>query len=361
MSLEPLLRSLVRFPTLSADHRENQQALEWVAGQVPSQTFQSRITVGGFPSLVLTTQRTKTPKLFLSAHIDIVAGPKKMFRARKVDRTLVGRGVFDMKYAIACFVRLLKELGSELSLYDFGVMITSDEEVGGKHGVPALLDRGYGSQCCFLPDGLHDWKLVSESKGVLHYRVVATGKSAHGSKPWLGQNAIENLMAFLTDCRQAIPRVNKRDGKIRDTLNIGFIKGGHQANSVASDAEATINIRFVERDERAYRVLLERIRKRHAGIKLEPVLHASRFTVDRNDPTVTLWRKVAKKHTGRQPVFESAMGTSDARFFSERNIPTIVTRPRGGNSHSDNEWIDLADLERFYGVLKEFVSQVAKR
>ncbi len=50
-----------------------------------------------------------------------------------------------------------------------------------------------------------------------------------------------------------------------------------------------------------------------------------------------------------------SFGSSDARFFGEKNIPVIVIAPVGGEIHSDNEWIDLEDLGRFYNVLKQWI------
>jgi len=52
-------------------------------------------------------------------------------------------------------------------------------------------------------------------------------------------------------------------------------------------------------------------------------------------------------------------GTSDVNYFRARNIPVIETRPKGGGQHSNQEWIDLKDLERFYKVMVEYVKKAA--
>ena len=47
-------------------------------------------------------------------------------------------------------------------------------------------------------------------------------------------------------------------------------------------------------------------------------------------------------------------------FLKKKNIPVILIRPKGGGRHSDKEWIDKEDLNKFYLVLKEFVVQITK-
>jgi len=48
--------------------------------------------------------------LFLVAHIDVVGAKKELFRAKIKGKKLFGRGAFDMKYAIACYMKLLFDL-----------------------------------------------------------------------------------------------------------------------------------------------------------------------------------------------------------------------------------------------------------
>lgn len=47
--------------------------------------------------------------------------------------------------------------------------------------------------------------------------------------------------------------------------------------------------------------------------------------------------------------------------FGEKNIPVLVMRPAGGGHHSDHEWIDIKDLNKFYQVFKEWFLIAAKR
>src|SRR5680860_1035635 len=109
--LEDYLIDLIQFKTLSKDFKENGEALRWIENEIKDlPVFIKRYEKNGFQSLVITTKKTKTPKIMLAAHLDVVKGSKNIFQPVIKDGKLYGRGVFDMKYAIACYLKLLQEL-----------------------------------------------------------------------------------------------------------------------------------------------------------------------------------------------------------------------------------------------------------
>ena len=52
------------------------------------------------------------------------------------------------------------------------------------------------------------------------------------------------------------------------------------------------------------------------------------------------------------PVFEKEPGASDGRFFSEKGINVILTKPICSKPHIDNEWVDIDDLIIFKDKVK---------
>ena len=129
-------------------------------------------TFNGHSALVITTRDTMHPKLLLAAHIDVVPGPEALFTP-KIDndnQRMYGRGAYDMKMAIACYMLLLEELKERLGELDFGIMLTSDEEIGGMNGVRCLLEAGYSADAVLLPDGGFNWNFEEAAKGVLHVK-----------------------------------------------------------------------------------------------------------------------------------------------------------------------------------------------
>jgi succinyl-diaminopimelate desuccinylase len=91
------------------------------------------------------------------------------------------------------------------------VLITGDEEIGGYNGARSALGEINCDFCIALDGGRVD-KIVVKEKGILRLKVVARGKTAHGARPWQGENAIERLMA---DCSSL--KASSRGSRRRNT------------------------------------------------------------------------------------------------------------------------------------------------
>lgn len=357
-----ILKKLITYKTLSLDHLENKKALAWLKNEVRGlPLFIKEFNSGGFPSLVLTTKKTKHPAILLQAHLDVVGGSPEAFKPVTVKNKIYGRGAFDMKFAVASYLRLLKELGANLTKYDLGVMITTDEEVGGFHGVKYLLDKGYKAKVCFLPDGGQNWAMQLGAKGVWHLLIESRGKSVHGSRVWQGENAIENLMAFLLVLKGSSPQEPcSVPDHFHNTINIGRFDGGTVANQVPDYAKALVDIRFTpDLVKPALRKIVTAAKKGFRNIRVKELVFGPSFRIDRGNQYLNLFTRIASEEYKIEPAFVTSHGSSDARFFSAKKIPVVATRPKGGGHHSEKEWLDLQDWERFYVVLKRFVKTVA--
>lgn len=355
--LTKYLTELISMPTVTADKEENKRALEWVEKQFSELPLHfHHHNYSGHPALVITTKDSKTPDLFLMAHIDVVPAEESQFTPRIVDHKLYGRGAYDMKMAIACYLLLFQELGNELPELNIGIMLTSDEEVGGMNGVKRLLEEGYASKFAFLPDGGFNWNFEESAKGVMQVRLIARGISAHSSRPWLGQNAIELLMHSLGDINHYFDEKKLQYGNYFPTANIGMIQGGKSTNQVPDYAEAKIDIRYPPslNPQKMFADLTELLEK-EPKLSIEILAEGSPHQVDLQHPAFVKFKKIAKELYSIDIGSTLSYGASDARFFGERNIPVMVIAPQGGEIHGDGEWIDLNDLNRFYNVLKAFV------
>ncbi|MFZ2125733.1 MAG: M20/M25/M40 family metallo-hydrolase [Candidatus Saccharimonadales bacterium] len=359
--LEKYLKKLIEFKTITRDFDKNGEALSWIEDQIADlPLYIKRYEKNGFKSLVITTKKTKTPKIMLAAHLDVVKGSDNVFKPTITDGKLYGRGVFDMKYAIACYLKLLIELKAELPNLDLGIIITTDEEIGGANGVNYLLnEEKYSADICVLPDGGVNWQLITESKGILQIKVKSSGKSAHGSKPWLGESAIDNLLNFLQVLKKdKIFDENyyqRADEHYCNTVNVGKISGGEVANQVADCAEATLDVRFVSKEnEDGILDLIKKAAKKSVKIEIEKIISGYPLHTDENNSYVREFVSIAKQN-GINIKSTFTHGSSDARFFGENKIPVIVLRPNGGGHHSEQEWIDIESLNEFYKILKMFI------
>lgn len=366
MTVVDVLKHLVRFQTISGDAAPADALCEWLAKELRSLPLYVRIhRVNGLPALVATPSRSKCVTLWCAAHLDVVPGPVHLFEPVLCAGKLYGRGVFDMKFAIACYLTLVRELGKELREYDVGFLITSDEETGGRTtGVRHLLMReGYTGTVAFLPDGVGSWVFEEAAKGMLRIEAEAIGVRAHGARPWHGRSAIHHLCAFVHDAVGAFDtfaRGHEGDEHWHTTMHVGRMEGGETHNVVASSAHAVFDIRYPSpRDRARIARMLDKLTRRHEHVRLHVVHDAAPYGMSRRDPYARVFARIARERHGVVCGWGRAHGSSDARFFHEAGIPTLLIQPMGGGGHTDREWIDVGDLERYYDVFAEFVREIA--
>lgn len=308
------------------------------------------------PCLFMSAYNTKKPKVLLQAHLDVVPGSLEQFHLVEKDGKYFGRGVFDMKFAAACYLRLAEELKDQLDELDFGIMLTTDEEIGGENGVGKLLAEGYGADVCILPDGGDNWQLESEANGVWLIKLVSKGTAAHGSRPWEGKNAIETLLTAYEEIRAVFAEHHPDNC----SCVISQIEGGRAVNQVPNYAELTLDMRFIDDahyDRKRKHVLA--IVKKH-DLLIETIADVPPAKTDLEHPLVAEFVKTAETVLGKPIGTTRSHGSSDARYFHAACIPTILIRPPGGGHHGDEEWIDIEGLEKFYEILKAYVLKVAK-
>ncbi|MFZ2970351.1 MAG: M20/M25/M40 family metallo-hydrolase [Minisyncoccia bacterium] len=356
------LKKLIKFKTITGNFEENDKALKWVKSKIDSKKyFIKEFKSEGYTSLVITAQRTIKPRIFLVAHMDVAKAENEMFVPKVKNNNLHARGAFDMKYAIACYLGILKELKNDSSKYDFGVMITTDEEYGGKNGVKFLLDRGFDCDVAFLPDGSENWKIEKASKGVWCFVIKSHGRSAHPSMPWKGENALETLMDYLCKLQKGFKNEPCGDPlHIHSTMDVNEFNTGRTGDNLPDYAEAMVDIFFTSENEFKKIIKTEKeLRKKYPGLKLNTTILNPSVRMDTDNKYADEFYLMARKLYGIKKETMFTHGTSDAHYFIEKGISVIETRPNGGDFHGDGEWIDLRDMERFYRVLKKFVERIA--
>jgi succinyl-diaminopimelate desuccinylase len=349
-----LTRELIRFRSVHTDPAEIIRCADFVQAFLSAHGIGfRRFDSAGVPSILVMPQGDYAPVL-LMAHIDVVDGPEAIFEPREKDGRLYGRGSVDDKYAVALALVLLRRqlerlraAGRDQSDLSFGVLITGDEEIGGANGAGHVLAKIKTDFGIALDGGGLD-KIVVKEKGLLRLRLVARGRAVHGSRPWLGENAIENLMADYARLKPFFQASAPEHW--HRTLNLGIISGGRAVNQVPDRAEALLDIRFTEEDD-VDRLLAEMA----AAVRGELV-------VERRDPLFL---------GGQSPYLETLLalspgtrigaehGASDARYLSARGIPGIVWGADGDRSqHADDEHVDIRSVQRLFAVLDDFLKEV---
>jgi succinyl-diaminopimelate desuccinylase len=302
-TLTDLLSHLIRMPTVTSDHATNRAATDWVQEQLYGLPLKfKRFEHNDVSSLIATTpavSNPKKPKLWLYAHIDVVPGTPDEFKPVERDGKLFGRGVFDMKYAIALYIKLLCDLGEDLKSYDLGLIIVSDEEGAGENGAGYLASLGYAGKAMLLPECGTSWSLETGAKAVHRWRVTAAGHSGHAARPWLGTNAIDRLTAFLDRIRSQFPTepCGNQD-HLHNTINIGTIQGGAAANQIPGSAEATFDIRLIPDTSALDSEAIVRAAADAPGLHVEQLLSGTAFSLPTNGPA-KLFESLVLEITGR--------------------------------------------------------------
>lgn len=363
-TLEDKLRALIEIPTITGDFEMTNSALKLAADFLQQHGMHVNWhTYDGYECFAATTRPTKTPTVYLYAHMDVVPALPELFTLQKEDGKYIGRGVYDMKGTLAAYMQVVEDLGSKLAEYDFGIIVTSDEELGSKHKSTndscfnKLLEDGYLAKIYIMPDGARDWQLESSAKGFIHYALTASGKAAHGSRPWEGDNAIHRLMDALNEFRTHF----KDHGPDTDTLNIGSITGGDAANQVPHTASAEIEMRPSTPGSHDRLVaLVQKICNKH-GIEYKVKTDLAMTFHDLTNPYLVSFASSIKKVVGVEPKGYRSLGGSDARFLTDYKLPAAVFYPFGGGHHSNKEWLVAGELEHMRDVYLDYLEREAHK
>lgn len=334
-----LTKRLIRFQTTKENPKELKKCVNFVARQMPKHLHITQGIRNNKPYLIASVKKTKKPKLILTGHLDVVEAEPGQFKPIVKNGRIYGRGSADMKAGAAIAIQVMKEEKEK----DITLMLSTDEEIGGINGIGYLSKQGWKPKVVLSVEP-SEQKINIKEKGVLWLKIKTSGKAAHGSTPWKGENAIEKLLQKYERIKKMFPKPDKR--KWRVTMNLGLIRGGHAYNKVPDHAEMGIDIRYTEKDD--IQKVLKKIRK-IKDIKIEIAQKQPTLNTDKDNPYMKRLKKIAKTE------FRKEYGASDVRFFAKRGLPAADFGPKGANYHGKNEWVSIKSMENIYKSLKSFI------
>lgn len=359
MDIAPILatlKDLIGFRTTGDRPEERTACADYIVSFFKDTRFTVEKVVSNGVENVLVTRGTKTPKVFLYGHYDVVDGYDEQFEPYEKDGRLYGRGTMDMKGAVAVIMHIMREI--EHTDLDVGLVLVGDEEVAGNNGLEYVLTQGYRSKVMIMADGGNEvHRLIAREKGLMLLKLQAKGVSAHGSRLWLGENAIVRLYKTIDAIRALFVPIEEipEDRWVR-TFNIGTIAGGMAMNQVPDFAEAAGDIRLTEKDdpkelEAQIRACLQ------PGVELQLDHISGGVDVDTNHELVRPYLDAIRAY-GREPIVEDTYGRSDASVLTPYNIPVIQGQPDGGNYHAKDEWVSFEGIQAYYAVVRDYLGRV---
>jgi succinyl-diaminopimelate desuccinylase len=308
------------------------------------------------PSILAPPPKGRVPVLLLS-HIDVVDGSDDLFMPYEKNGSLYGRGSVDDKYAVALSLVLLKNYLVRLGEQKrgevdppFAVLITGDEEIGGKNGAKKVLQE-IESDFCIVLDGGSLEEIVVKEKGILKLKLISRGKAAHGARPWMGDNAIEKLIADYLKLKTFFDHATSGDSDHwHRTMNFSIVHAGKSQNQVPDIAEAMFDVRYTETDR--IDELIEQIR---GEMQSELVVEAIEpLFISRGTPERDILLKIAKTAS-----LGYEHGASDARHLAAFGIQGIVWGADGELSqHTAGEHVRIESVYALYDYLYEFMEAI---
>ena len=298
-------------------------------------------------------------RVLLVPHTDTVNATDDQFTPRARNGRLFGRGACDTKGSVAAMLTALSEVarGSQRPKDTEFIFIALVDEEQGQTGSRALVRSGLKADLAIIGEPTR-LQVVTAHKGTLWVKLETRGKSAHGSWPELGRNAI-HTMARVVDVLQTdyAAQLRRRRHPLlgHATISVGAIRGGTQANIVPDRCTISIDRRTLpgETDAGVRREILRALRRRNlpAAFVKEKLLPCPPLETDPRHPLVARFLKTAGQ---RKPA--GVRYFSDASVLGHGGIPSVVFGPGDiAQAHTADEWISLASLERGKQLLLRFL------
>jgi succinyl-diaminopimelate desuccinylase len=325
------------------------------------------------------------PCLHLNGHFDVVPAGDGWsvdpFAGVVRDGRLYGRGACDMKAGIAAAVyaaEAVRRAGVRLR-GRLEISGTVDEESGGFAGVAWLCERGYiargRTDYVIIPEPFGVDRVCVGHRGVWWFEVTTHGRTAHGSMPFLGVSAIDQMAPVLEAVRLELkPALEAREtrmpvvppGSRRATLNVNAVSGGQageavQTPCVADRCTAVFDRRFLpeeglESARREMHELLERVRARVPELRYEladrMVVHP--VEAPEGSPLVVHLSRAIREVTGREASLVASPGSYDHKHVARiAGVEQCVAYGPGRLelAHQPDEYCDVADIAQATRVL----------
>ncbi|MGH9385314.1 MAG: acetylornithine deacetylase/succinyl-diaminopimelate desuccinylase family protein [Vicinamibacterales bacterium] len=322
------------------------------------------------------TQSAKA--VHLNGHFDVVPPGQGWtmdpFCGQVRNGRLYGRGACDMKagLAAAAFAAVAIKRAGAPHAAPIEISGTVDEESGGFAGVAWLAEHGWigrdRTSAVIIPEPFGVDRICVGHRGVYWFEVVAQGRIAHGSMPFLGLSAIEGMSRFLDLVRDELgPALANRitampvvpEGARHATVNVNGIDGGQPVEAVPSPCvadrcRAVFDRRFLleegltrTRDE--IRALLQKAETMASGVRftLEDRMIVEPTRTPEDAPVIDALSRAIRDVVGRPAELVASPGTYDQKHVARiAGVPHCVAYGPGELTlaHQPDEYCDVDSI-----------------
>lgn len=319
------------------------------------------------PVIFISNTKQQDLDVLILGHIDVVPAPENMYQPFIDENGILhGRGSLDMKsFAVVGLNSMKYVLDNNLDKLKFGIILSSDEEKGSK-GTKAFLKSHPELKSKIVLDndvGGDIGIIINKCKNPVFVKLISEGLAAHGSTPWEGIDANENLMNTVHNLRKIYPYFSKNGvvpkDKWIDTLHFAKISGGEVANVISDYAEALLDFRLTENSsiENLENNLKESMEE---GVTYKIVSTSVPVVMSEKDPDILAYKKLAEEILGREIKFEQIGGATDAREFAVRGSTVIMHSGTGDGMHTNTEYAYVDSILKISQIQIAFINRLAK-
>ncbi|GAB4139961.1 MAG: succinyl-diaminopimelate desuccinylase [Patescibacteria group bacterium] len=366
-NLEDFLKDLkifISFKTITNKNTEEFEKLfSWVKNffngfEVEFEDFEQN----GVKSLLIKPKNSRKPKVLGLGHVDVVPASDEIFNIHEKEGWVFGRGVSDMKTQDLVMLWVLRSFLTENSEgRNFWIALTGDEEVGGFSGAKVVIEsfekRNLLPEIAIVPDGGPNFSFVEKEKGVAFFKAIATGISCHGSRPFLGENAISKILNFISELQKKFPNPkNNEDWGI--SISPTFISGGTAMNQIPDFCEAKFDCRITEKESSEEFLKDLQVFADKFNIKIEPIVTGESFYSPKEGDVAKSFIKILEEVSGKSVHIEHGFGASDGRFLMGKNISVLMTEHNALGLHQENERCEVRSIEELYDIIRKLILEV---
>ncbi len=355
-----LAKELIRIDT-STSTGKTLECAKYLSDLLEKNDFHCKLLKKGKDSNLIASFG-KNPEIIFSGHMDTVdPDPKEWgfdpWKPKIKNGKLFGLGSCDMKGALACILSSVLNNKSKMKK-GCNFVFTFDEETGftGINSIPKTYLRSKYAIVC-EPSGLYT---VIAHKGIIRFALTVYGKSAHGSTPWKGVNALDHAIQLETKILELNKSLFRRKNPIlgHPAYNLGVLNGGRETNIVPSEALMKFEFRLIPElpAKKVISSVTNLISSYCTNNKLKYSLSYKHLTdaffESKNSPFASEVREIS----GKDYLFFN--GTTEAPFFQANGAQTVIFGPGKGMEHKANEFIELSQLKEgaklYEKIIREF-------
>jgi succinyl-diaminopimelate desuccinylase len=353
-----LCERLITYDTSHADGI--QSAAGFVKGWLEARDIDVDTALNnGLPVLAATVGAGKGPTVVLHGHLDVVPADAEQFEPRLDGDRLFGRGAYDMKGGLAAMMCAARDLAAQDKVKVHFVCCCDEEsEEDQSRGSDYIAkDMGYLGDFAITGEPT-DMLIGVQAKGVLLVRIDVRGRAAHGSTPWLGDNAVLKAMDVFRAI-QSLPFARESSEMFdRPSINLGRVSGGDVPNKVPDHCVIDVDIRFLPgQDADAILHEVEAI----PDTRVDTIFRRDPVVVSRTNPYVALLAQAASAGSPSERISVGRDGASDITAWLDAGVPGVEFGPEGAGHHGPEEWVSVSSLVRYRQALVDFVHLVGER